>query len=188
MPSYVWSCHACATPNAPSDDGCVNCGCPALASARDITVARARREPPQPASSESELQPPPNYARTHARFWRWFLALSIIYPLAITIYNFVIEESTDLLVEFALLTFELLFLVPLYGYVTQRPLRPKWLWIALFWLSALSAALAIPLFIASPDLRFRDLEFVVPMALVFPYRLFTEFSGMAHWPRRDRAA
>ena len=40
MPSYAWSCLACAASNAPTQARCVQCGCPASADQTQVDAAR----------------------------------------------------------------------------------------------------------------------------------------------------
>lgn len=63
MPSYAWSCPACATSNAPQALKCRVCGCSALASVSEIEAARKRAasqsgEPPPPASGNAPYASP----------------------------------------------------------------------------------------------------------------------------------
>lgn len=40
MPSYTWSCFACGFTNAPQAGACEQCGCPAVATVREIEEFR----------------------------------------------------------------------------------------------------------------------------------------------------
>jgi hypothetical protein len=148
------------------------CGFPAVATGKEIFAARARHANPGLAHHDPASQPSPNFALTHSRFWRWYLALSILYPVATTCFYLLTETPPDLLVECSLLAFSLLCVIPIYGYVSQRPIRPRWLWITIFWLTALSTALAVLLIVASLVTGLAVIvfgQFVVPLVLALLY-------------------
>jgi hypothetical protein len=102
----------------------------------------------------------------HSRFWYGYLVFTAIATVigAFTAATAGMSEDRP----FALLAplVNLVGLIPLYGFVRQRPYRPRWLWIAILFLY-----IAISVFIALAGgyvslVRAHPLPFLVALALV----------------------
>jgi hypothetical protein len=149
MPTYVWCCHVCGSSNSPLHESCASCQFPAVASGHAIYAARsARIKTAQP--TQERVQPPPtNFALRNPRFWKAFLAISVIYELGGATYSFVVRSDFDPLLDLCFPLVSVVSLIPLYGYVFQRSVRPKWLWLTVLWITAIGLLLTLPEFFTS---------------------------------------
>jgi len=82
-----------------------------------------------------------NYATSYPRFWLWYFVGSVLLTILNSVYS--IGKISGGASGSSVFGFVLgwIGLLPLYGYARQRRVNPRWLWLAIFAISALGTIL-----------------------------------------------
>ncbi|RZI74325.1 MAG: hypothetical protein EOP38_29925 [Rubrivivax sp.] len=74
-----------------------------------------------------------NYAIQYSKVWWGLIALLVAMLIWHTGYDVIHYERTKAHVAVFNLVSNVLYIIPIVGYVRQKPYRPRWLWQVVFW-------------------------------------------------------
>jgi predicted membrane channel-forming protein YqfA (hemolysin III family) len=110
-----------------------------------------------------------NYATQYPRLWFWYLIANVASVVAFTATDLVQGTTASFGWELLAFAMSVVWLVPLYGYVRQRAVRPRWLWSVFFYVTVIALALGfVGVVVLVREVSFLSTVTVV-LALVFVY-------------------
>jgi uncharacterized membrane protein len=82
-----------------------------------------------------------NYARRYPRFWLWYFVASAAMAAVSAGFALVASFGANSIQSVVGVALGFAGLVPLYGYVRQRRIEPRWLWLAIYYLTLIGTLL-----------------------------------------------
>ena len=90
-----------------------------------------------------ESRPQVNYATRYPRFWLWYFAATVVLAAISSVYSIVKAFGGGSVLAVVGVGLQWLALWPLFGYARQRQVNPRWLWCAVFYVSAAAVVLVV---------------------------------------------
>jgi uncharacterized membrane-anchored protein len=115
-----------------------------------------------------------NYARQYPRFWLAYFVFSVLMFAVNTLYGLTDAFGPNRSPALLGTILGFIGLWPLFGYVRQRRYNPRWLWLVVFWVSAVGTAVAIAICALTLVAKFSLVVLAVAAALLLlgaPYLL-----------------
>jgi hypothetical protein len=117
---------------------------------------------------------PVNYATRYSRFWLWYFVATVVLTVVGSLYSIAKAFGSGSALAVVGVALQWLALWPLFGYIRQRQVNPRWLWRAVFYVSAVAVALvvAIVLQVSFSRATLLPITYVIPaLALSAPFLL-----------------
>jgi hypothetical protein len=105
-----------------------------------------------------------NYATRYPRFWLWYFVAAVVLTVTSSVYAIVKAFGGGSLFAGVGVGLQWLALWPLFGYIRQRQVNPRWLWRAVFYFSAVAVALVVAIVLQVSFSR----TTLLPIAYVIP--------------------